>query len=117
MATLSIHNSAGVGAGAPTYADRASAGYSTKVVVGTAATAAIDVSACNVLRVYNQGDGSSEGTLFLVTGLAAVEAPTATDFYPIPAGQMGYIALDTGDTHIRFIGTNASMSVWYSQVG
>ena len=117
MADLIIHNSPTTGQGWPTYADRAEAARTTKITVGVVASAAIDVSEANVLRVYNDGDGAGAGTLHIITGLAAVGAPTIVNTYPLPVGQVAYICLDATNTHVRFIGTNAGMSVWYSQVG
>ncbi len=118
MADLQIHKASNsTGRGMPTYADRAGAGYSTHLVVGTSASSAIDVSAGNIIRVRNKGNSSGNGDLFLVTGLVGVAAPTTGDFYSIKAGEISYIGLDTGDTHIRFIGDTASMNIWYSLVG
>ena len=116
MAALDIHNSSPVGRGAPTYADRAGAGYSTHIVVGTSASSIIDVSEANIIRVRNKGDSSDEGDLFLVTSTGDL-VPTTGDYYPVPAGEIAYIAIDTGDTHIAFIGSVVDMDIWYSMVG
>jgi len=118
VANLRIHQAkTEFGQGWPTYADYAGADATAKIVVGTSASAAIDVSTANVVRVQNRGDGSGEGELCLVTGDSEVGDPDMNNFYAIPAGQIAYIAVDRDEGYIKFIGENASMVVRYSLIG
>ncbi len=112
MSDTSMHKIHEVGGGLPSYADRAKAGYSTHVVVGTSPLAVIATRG-NVLRLYNS---HASALLHVVTGAEDI-VPTTGDHYPIKAGDIVRIATDTGDTHFSLIATTADVGVWYSFVG
>lgn len=112
MSDTTMHKVYESGKGIPSYADRAKAGYSTHVVVGTSPSSQI-ATLGNVVRIYNS---HASARVHVVTSTGD-QTPNTGDFYPIKAGEIAYLALDTGDTHMCLVASEASAGVWYSFVG